>query len=255
MKRYTPNTILITGASQGIGAACALVYAAKGIHLILIARNEDKLAKIKEQCLAKGAMVTTLSMDVRDKKNLEQFIQEFDDKQPIDLVIANAGVSNSSKLKDVSDDEQEADSIWQINLFGVLNTINPLIERMVNRRCGQIALIGSIAGLRGLPQSPVYCASKAAVHNYGQGLGARLRPYNVQVSVICPGFVKTAMSDKLKSPKPFLLSADKAAHIIKTNLAKNKAFIIFPKSLYYLTKLANCLPNAIIDAILNRYRT
>ena len=251
----TKKTILITGASQGIGAALALLYAEEKVNLILIARNQQRLEEIKNKCLERGAFTLIQSIDVREKAQLEAFLKDMDTQMPIDIVIANAGVSNSLKPAWQAEDRLESTFVWDTNLFGVLNTVEPLIANMIKRESGQIALMGSIAGLRGLPQSPVYSASKAAIHSYGQALRAWLKRYRMQVSVICPGFVKTAMSDQLKGVKPGMISAEKAALIIKTQLEKNKGLIAFPKRLYYLAKLANCLPESIVDAILNRFQT
>ena len=123
------------------------------------------------------------------------------------------------------------------------------------RKSGQIALMSSLAGWRGMPQSPSYCASKAAVLMYGQSLRSWLARYHIKVTVISPGYIKTDMSDRLIGPKPFLISAEKAARLIQQGLIKNKACVAFPWQLRVLTTLAKILPSRLVDAILNQFES
>jgi short-subunit dehydrogenase len=252
MKR---KNILITGASRGIGEQLALAYAQEDVHLILLARDGDKLAEVAQRCLDKKATVLTQCIDIADEFSLKSFITKIDEHYPIDLVIANAGVSCTLREGWQSEDDVQRERLLSVNVKGCLATINPLIERMITRKSGQIALVSSLAALRGLPQSPSYCASKAYVHIYAQSLRAWLKRYNIRVSVICPGYVDTDMSRKLTGPKPLLLSSDKAAQLIKKGLSQNKACIAFPRSLYWLTRMSSLLPTALVNYILNRYES
>lgn len=247
------KTLLITGASRGIGKELALRYAAANINLILIARDSEKLQKVAQCCQERGANTIFASIDIKDEVQLKNFIIDVDNKMPIDLVIANAGVSSTLQCNWQPEKEEDISEVFAINLQGTMNTINPLIHKMIQRKKGQIAIMGSIAGLRGLPQSPSYCASKAAVSIYGQSLRAWLSRYQIHVSVICPGYVKTDMSDRLSGFKPFIISSEKAARIIQKGLLKNKANIIFPWPIHILTKLSCLLPSRPVDAILNRF--
>lgn len=250
----TSKTILITGASQGLGAALVNAYARPNTHLILIARNIVLLKQMALLAAAAGATVQIGAIDVRDAPKLAQFIVNQDKHTPIDLVIANAGVGGTLEPDWQPESPNITEAIFATNLQGTLNTISPLIEQMIARKQGQIAIVSSLAGLRGLPQSPSYCAAKAALITYGQSLRAWLSRYHIQVNVILPGFVKTAMSDELPEPKPFLLSADKAAYIIKKQLTKNKAQICFPWQLYMLSKLMYCMPSKLVDKVLNQFK-
>ncbi len=249
------RTILITGASRGIGQQLALHYAKPNTNLILIARNLERLTEVAESCTCLGASTVTACIDVTDTVSLKKFIIDIDDKLPIDLVIANAGVT--STLQPGWREEKETDSHLALacNIQGSINTVNPLIPKMMARQKGQIALMSSLAGLRGLPQSPSYCASKAAIHIYGQSLRAWLSRYQVKVNVIYPGYIKTDMSDCLTGPKPFLISSEKSARIIQKGLLKNKANIIFPWQLNLLTQFARILPEKPINAILNLFES
>jgi short-subunit dehydrogenase len=251
----SPQTILITGASRGIGKQLALRYAAEHINLILIARNRDQLLEVAQHCQDLGANTIYKVIDVTDSCPLKNFILEIDEELPIDLVIANAGVSSTLQSNWRQETDENIQNVLAINLQGTMNTINPLIHRMISRQKGQIALMSSLAGLRGLPQSPSYCASKAALYIYGQSLRAWLNRYNIKVNVICPGYVKTDMSDRLSGPKHFLVSSEKAVRIIEQGLRRDKACIAFPWQLNWLTRLSSILPSKPVNFILNRYES
>lgn len=249
------KTILITGASRGIGEKLALCYATPNVNLILIAKNHEKLCSVSKACRAQGANVLVVCLDIQDAVKLKQYLLDIDQSMPIDLVIANAGVASTLQPNWQPEMEEDINRTFAINLQGTLNTINPLINRMITRKHGQIAIMSSLAGLRGLPQSPSYSASKAAIAVYGQALRAWLARYHIQVNVIYPGYVKSDMSDALSGLKPFLISSERAAQIIQKGLSKNKPSISFPWQLNYLTRLARILPSNFIDKILNRFES
>lgn len=249
------RTILITGASRGIGQQLALRYANPHTHLILVARDHDRLNAVASSCQQLGAESITAYIDVRDAVKLKQFILEIDQVTPIDLVIANAGIASTLQPGWQGEQEDAIHQVFTSNIQGTINTIHPLISRMISRKKGQIVLMSSLAGLRGLPQSPSYCASKAAIHIYGQSLRAWLSRYHIKVNVISPGYIKTEMSDRLTGPKPFLISSEKAARIIQKGLIKNKAHIAFPWPLWLLTSLARVFPENFINMILNQFES
>jgi short-subunit dehydrogenase len=172
--------------------------------------------------------VSLACLDVTDLATLTDWIDEFDQRHPLDLVIANAGVSSTLRGKDEMETWEITRRVFDTNLYGVLATIHPAIERMRQRGHGQIALMSSLGAYVGMPISPAYNGSKAAIKVYGEGLRGLLAPQGVGVTVICPGFVKSAMSDGYPGPRPFLVDTDKAARIIKQGLARNRARIAFP---------------------------
>lgn len=243
-----PKRILITGASSGIGKALALAYAADGVRLFLTARDHKRLEEVRELCIAKGAMVITKSIDVKNKKELRDWILEIGKNYGFDLVIANAGISAGTLGGNES--VTQALEIFEVNVNAVINTVNSAVEVMEKRNIGQIAIISSLAGFNGLPSCPSYSASKAAVRFYGEALRLSLLQHKIEVSVICPGYVRTPMTDVNKFPMPFLISASKAAEIIKGGLAKNKARIAFPLPLYLIVRLMSILPGFIINPLL-----
>jgi short-subunit dehydrogenase len=244
------RSILLTGASSGLGAALARRYAAPGVRLALIGRNEARLAEIEADCVARGATVERASIDVTEREALAAWILAADEAMSFDLVIANAGVSGGTSGLGESDDQSRR--IFAINLDGVLNTIDPILPRMRRRGTGAVALMSSLAGFRGLPGAPAYGASKAAVRVLGEALRGDYRPSGVTVSVICPGFVTTPMTARNRFHMPFLMDAERAAEIMVRGLALGKGRIAFPWPLYALVRLIAALPSAWIDRFIGR---
>ena len=248
-----PRAILITGASSGIGRALALAYAAPGVHLALIGRNQQRLAEVAAAAKAQGAEVIAAQVDVRDREAMQAWIAAADEARPFELAIANAGITSGLANAALSEDPEAVRALLATNLFGVLNTIEPLIGPMCTRGAGQIAIIGSLAGLRGLPFSPAYSASKAAVHAYAEALRGRLERRGVRVGLVIAGFVKTPLNDSIDTIKPFEISDVAAARIIKNGLARGRAVIAFPMALYVATRLARILPPRFVDRLFTRF--
>lgn len=225
MKRF--SNIVITGASSGIGEALALDYAAPGVALALTGRDSGRLEAVADACRAKGATVIAGAIDVVDRDSLSAWLTSFDDVHPVDLILANAGISidkDNSSLDDFSIIRQTLD----VNVGGVLNTVEPLLARLIARRNGQIAVVSSLAGFFGLPYSASYNASKAAVRVWGESIRYVLKKDGIGVSVICPGFVVSRLTASAPFPMPFMMSAAKASAIIRKGLAANRARIAFP---------------------------
>lgn len=246
----SPRSILITGASNGIGAALAIDYAAPGVFLALAARHAERLEAVAAQCRERGASVRTTTIDVTDGSALQAWIGTVDDEQPLDLVIANAGISAGTARS--AESMEKVREIFAVNLGGLLNTIEPAIFRMRRRKKGQLALMSSIAGFRGLPGTAAYAASKAAVRSYGEGLRGQLWDDGIGVTVICPGYVVSGMTAVNTFPMPFIMPAERAARIVRRGLARNKARIAFPWPMYFVVWLLGALPPAWTDPLLRR---
>jgi short-subunit dehydrogenase len=246
-----PRSILITGASSGIGRALALNYAGPDVRLALLGLNQEHLDEVSEQCRARGAVINAAQIDVRTRDKLAEWIRSVDDDNPLDLVIASAGIATGLGMGRLREDPDAVRAIISINLIGVLNTVDPAIERMCTRGRGQIAFIGSIAAVRGLPYSPAYCATKAAIHAYAEGLRGGLAAMGVRVSLIIPGFVATALNEDMIVYKPLLLSDVRAARIIRRGLDRGAPVIAFPRLLYYGAHLLRLFPARWVDYALN----
>ena len=242
-----PRSILITGASSGIGAVLACRYAAPGITLALTGRNSERLEQTATACRDKGATVRGRTLDVLEPECLAAWISEVDIALPIDLAIANAGVSVGG-----GEDDTQTRRILATNVDGVVNTVLPTIACMRPRGRGQIAIMSSLAAFCGFPDAPAYCASKAAIRIWGEALRGHLHGAGIGVSVICPGYIATPMTAVNDFAMPLLMDADKAARIIQRGLARDKARIAFPWPLYALIRLISALPPALTDLLLRR---
>ena len=235
-----PKTILITGASSGIGAALALEYANAGVFLAISGRNENRLNQIAKACRLKGAVVIIKIIDVTNKFAMHQWVLELEKNISLDLVIANAGIAGG-----VNGAGSGGDSIREIfstNIDGVLNTVVPVLDVMEKRGYGQIAIMSSLASFKGFSGTPSYAATKAAVRIWGEGLRERYSESGLKVSVICPGFVKSRITENNLFPMPFIMSGKKAAKIIRHGLYRNKGRIAFPKIMYFLAWFYGVLP-------------
>ncbi|MBT5050560.1 MAG: SDR family NAD(P)-dependent oxidoreductase [Rhodospirillaceae bacterium] len=243
----SPKSILVTGASSGIGAGLALAYAAPDAKLYLSGRNGDRLAEIADRCRAQGATVATEVLDVTDSAAMADWINRCDGTLPLDLVIANAGVSGGSD--GVPGGADGTRRIFAVNIDGVVNTVLPALDRMAGRGRGQVAIVSSVAAFRGLPGAPAYCASKAAVKSWGEGLRVRYARQGLEISVICPGFVESRMTADNPFRMPFLMDADRAASIISRRLARNRGRIGFPFPTYAMGWLLGVLPSGLVDRL------
>lgn len=247
-----PTSILITGASSGLGAALAEAYAAPGTRLFLGGRDASRLAAVAHAAGERGAEVAVSVVDVTESAAMEDWIAASDDAAPLDLVIANAGISAGTAGRDGAEPADQVRAVFATNLDGVINTVQPAVARMEARGRGQVALISSLAGYRGLPSAPSYCASKAAVKVYGEALRGALRAKGVRISVVCPGYVRTPLTAVNDFPMPFLMDADRAAAIIRAGLAVDKARIAFPWPMAAAVWLLQTLPPALTDPLLRR---
>jgi len=242
-----PVSILITGASSGLGEALARAYARPGVALFLCGRDAARLDAVAACCRGLGAAVEARVVDVADCGAMEDWIAAAERVRPLDLVIANAGISGGTSGQ--GETGAQARAIFAVNFGGIVNTVLPALAAMRERRRGQIALMGSLAGFRGMPGAPAYGASKGAVRLWGEGLRGWLADEGIEVSVICPGFVTTRMTAVNRFPMPFLMDPDRAARIIVAGLAANRGRIAFPWPMLALAWLLALLPDVAAERI------
>jgi short-subunit dehydrogenase len=249
-----PRTILITGASSGIGRALALHYARNGGRLALFGRDSGRLEAVAGECRKLGADVSIYAVDVRNRTEMMARIAALDAATPVDLVIANAGTMAGTPPGGALEPAEAGYRVIETNVSGVFNTIQPLLGPMMVRRKGQLAIVSSIAAFVPLPDSPSYCASKSAVLAYGLSLRSLLKPYGIGVSVICPGYVATPMTLRECGPKPFVLKPERAADLIVAGLARNQPVIAFPRMFALATRLHGMLPDTMRRWVSSKFR-
>lgn len=236
------RSIVITGASSGLGKALALHYAAPGVELHLLGRDMQRLQETISLCEAKGASVHFACIDVLDREAMQQWLTHRDEATPVDMVIANAGISAGTG--GIFESEEQARRIFDVNVTGVMNTLWPLIPAMEARRQGQVVMIGSLAGCFPLPGAPAYSASKAAIRYYGEALRAQLAESGVRVLMVYPGFIDTPMTRVNPFPMPFLMHADTAAKRIADAVACGKPRIFFPFAMGFAVRALHFMPRA-----------
>jgi short-subunit dehydrogenase len=240
-----PSTILITGATGGIGAALARSYARPGRTLILHGRDTARLTSLTQECEARGAQVQSVTFDLRDGADAIEALRGLSSQHAIDLAIVNAGVSSAIGKGLEAENWDTARAVLAVNLDGAIATVAAVLPAMRRRGAGQIAIVSSLAAYYGLPVTPIYCASKAALKAYGEALRGWLAPQGIAVNVVLPGFVRTPMSERFPGAKPFLMSPERAATLIRRGLERNRARIAFPRILAWGMWCLAALPAAL----------
>ena len=248
-----PGCVLITGATGGIGQALAREYAQAGARtLILQGRDPARLLEIESVCTGLGARVVTQILDLRDVAALNAWLQDVSERERPDLVIANAGVNINTGSEQQGEAWDDVLRLLEVNVRAVFATVHGVLPAMRARGAGQIALVSSLAAWRGLPETPSYSATKAAVKVYGEAMRDGLAREGVRVNVIMPGYVESQMCFDMPGPKPFLWSAAKASRLIRQGLRANKARISFPFPLNLGTFLLAVIHPAVSGWFLRR---
>ena len=238
---------LITGASSGIGEALAIECAKRGDTLFLCGRNVQRLEQVVRRCRALNASTYGTVLDVTDREAVEAWIQASDVIAPIDRVFANAGIGTGEE------NEENVRRTFAVNVGGTLNVVLPAIELFRPRSSGQIIITASIAGYGPLKSCPSYSATKSCLKTWGLGLRGMLSNTGIKVSVVCPGFVRSRITDRNTCPMPFFMEADQAARIILNGVRRNVGLIAFPWQMRFATWLLSVLPfrlNEWINSIL-----
>ena len=250
LKSSLPQTVLITGATGAIGSALALAYAAPGRTLVLHGRNALRLKEVAQACESRGARIETRALDLRDIAALVAWLEEVASRRAVDLAIVNAGAISSLRPGTDGEAWQDIERVLDVNVRAAIATVTALVPHMRRLGSGQIALMSSMSAYFGLPLAPAYSASKAALKAYGEALRGWLAPEGVRVSVVLPGFVRSAMTDSLPMPKPFLMSPEDAARRIQRGLARNEPRISFPFPLALGCWMLSVLPPALSQHVL-----
>ncbi|MFP4312873.1 MAG: SDR family NAD(P)-dependent oxidoreductase [Alphaproteobacteria bacterium] len=252
MKDVNGKYIWIIGASSGIGAALAKELAANGAHLIISARRKEKLEELAAALPGEGHMIAPL--DVSDAKEIEKAQGTILQTAPrIDSAIFLAAIykPHDGAKKPLSFIQNAID----VNVMGAFNLVDVVQSQYEKQGQGQIVLCASVAGYRGLPTGQPYCATKAALINLAESLKIDLESKNIDVKVICPGFVKTPLTDKNDFPMPMIIEAEDAAKAIRKGLCSRSFEIHFPKRFTFIMKLLRILPHGLYFAIARKMRS
>jgi len=240
------KSVLITGASSGIGAALATAVAAPGTTLHVSGRDLGRLEATAAACRARGATVQPRAMDVRDAAAMEAWIAE---AAPLDLVIANAGIGAGADGNDTND-------IFATNLHGALNAMIPAMTAMRGQAegpdgiRGRIAVVSSIVAFLAVPDSGAYCGSKAAIDIWTVASARSARKAGIQLTSVCPGFIRTAMTARNTAFMPGLMDPERAAAIILRGIAAGRVRLAFPWWMGALARIVGLLPPRLLGKLL-----
>jgi short-subunit dehydrogenase len=242
---FAGKVAVITGASSGIGWSLARCLAGEGCRVGLIARRQDLLDDLAAAIRSDGGTATVAAADVGKCEQVESAVASIrEDLGPIDLLIANAGVGKPTLADPIN--LADIEEMFRVNLLGVIYSFTAVMPQMLKRRQGHLAAVSSLGGLRGLPGESAYCASKAAVNTYLEGLRIHLRGRGICVTTILPGFIRTPMTAPNRFPMPWLLDADDAARRIVRALERRKKVHAFPWQTTLLTRLSRWMPDWVI---------
>ncbi len=242
---------MITGASSGIGRGVALEIASRGANLGLLARREDLLNEIVREVSAHNVKAVTAAADVRDAEAVRAAADRFrKELGPIDILIANAGIGTTHHA--IKLQPEHAADVIGINVLGAVNSVAAVAPEMVERGQGRLVAISSLAAYRGLAKSAAYCASKAAVSSYFESVRIDLRHTGVGVTIIHPGFIKTALTAGREAKMPYLMELDDAVKKIVSAIEKEKKTYAFPWQLATIVRASMIMPTAMYDWIAER---
>ena len=242
------KVIWITGASSGIGKAVATKFAKNGWIVAASARRENLLNELKEI----NENIYPFPLDVTDidkcKLVASSIINQF---KNIDICLFGTGMHDPKSEKKFN--LEKVREIMEVNYFGTMNSINSIYDYFSEKKNGQISIISSVAGYRGLPAAGAYCASKAALTSFAESLNFDMQMKNVRVSLVSPGFIKTPMTDQNDFPMPMIKSPEFAANEIYKGLTEKKSFEIhFPKAFTYFLKFLQILPSSIYFKLVSK---
>jgi short-subunit dehydrogenase len=251
-RSLTAQVALVTGASSGIGWELGRQLAREGAKVALVARREAPLRELAAQIAAAGGTALPITADVGAREQVEAtFARVRKELGPIDLVIANAGVGRPTLRDPVN--MSDVEDTFRINLMGVVYTLSAALPEMLARKSGHLVAVSSLAAYRGLPSESAYCASKAAVNVYMDGLRIHLRGTGVRATTICPGFVTTPMTETNKFHMPQLMTAEYAAGKMIRAIKAGKKVYNFPWRLSVIVKLSRWVPDGMINWVMGDY--
>ena len=243
--------VLITGASSGIGEALAVEFGRRGASVGLLARRAEVLAEVARKVEAAGGRAFCVAVDVRDAEEVRAAAARVTEHfGRVDVLVANAGIGEITSARQF--DIEVVTQVLSVNVLGALNSVAAVLPEMLARGSGQIVGISSLAAFRGFPGSGAYCASKAALSTFFESLRAELRPQNIYVTTIHPGFIDTPMTRGRVQKMPFLQNAERAARQMVDAIEARRRTYAFPWQLATIVRLLKWMPDALYDRMLAR---
>ena len=241
------KVIWITGASSGIGRALAIKFANEGWLVAASARRENLLQDLNKE----NSNIHSFPLDVTNidqcKSVFKNIIEKFNN---VEISIFGTGIHDPKSEKEFNLDKIR--KIMEVNYFGTMNSINSVYKYYNDKKSGQISIISSVAGYRGLPAAGAYCASKSALISFAESLHFEMKRKNIRISLVSPGFIKTPMTDQNDFPMPMIKTPEFAAEQIYIGLIKKNGFEVhFPKTFTYLMKIIKILPNWLYFGVIN----
>jgi len=248
---FKNKTVLLTGASSGIGYSIAKLLPKENCSIALLSRRENLLNNLVNEIQTGDVQVRAYKCDVGNVDEVRNIFKQIgSDFGKIDIAILNAGASSRADVSNYS--SSTAKEIFKANTFGIINCVEQLLPDFIKRKEGMIVGVSSLAESRGFPKSGFYNASKAAATLLLESLRIELKPYNVKVIIVKPGFVRTPMTDKNEFHMPFLMDVDKAAKIILEGIKKEKRIIQFPMSTVIGSKIVKYMPDWLFDFLMSK---
>ena len=245
------KVVLLTGASSGIGYSLAKSLPKENCSLALISRRKNILDELVSELKSGGSKIFSYKCDVGNIDEVRDTINQVKkDFGKIDIAILNAGASHRVDVKEYS--AETAREIFDVNTFGIINFVEQILPDFIQRREGMVVGVSSLAEARGFPKSGFYNASKSAASLLLESLRVELKPFNVKVITVKPGFVRTPMTDKNEFHMPLLMDVDKAAKIIIDGIKKEKKIIQFPLPTVIGSKIVKFMPDWLFDYLMSR---
>ncbi|MGH7173475.1 MAG: SDR family NAD(P)-dependent oxidoreductase [Gemmataceae bacterium] len=249
---FMGQVAIITGASSGIGWALAHALASEGCKVGLVARRREQLAALAGEIENRGGTTAYVVADVAEREPTVSAIREVAARLgPVDLLLANAGVGAPTTIEPFNVGDVER--MFRVNLLGVVYSLEAVLPQMLERRRGHLAAVSSLAAYKGLPGESGYTSSKAAVNVFMEGLRVQLRGKGIAVTTICPGFVKTPMTEVNEFKMPWLLTAEEAARRIVRALKRKRKVYNFPWQMALFMKLSRWAPDWLLDRMMHTY--
>ena len=245
------KVVLLTGASSGIGYSLAKSLPKENCSLALISRRKNILDELVSELKSGESKIFSYKCDVGNIDDVRDTINQVKkDFGKIDIAILNAGASHRVDVKEYS--AETAREIFDVNTFGIINFVEQILPDFIQRREGMVVGVSSLAEARGFPKSGFYNASKSAASLLLESLRVEVKPFNVKVITVKPGFVRTQMTDKNEFQMPFMMDVDKAVKIIIDGIKKEKKIIQFPLPTVIGSKIVKFMPNWLFDFLMSR---